>query len=317
VTAFVVKRLAQAVPTVFLSTLAVFLLLHLLPGDPAVVLAGPEATPQTVDAIREELGLNRPLPVQYVDWLGRVAQGDLGRSATSKLPVAQLISQRAPATLELAMAAELLTIVLALPLGIVWASKQRTRTDWGISSAVSFGLAVPNFWLGIVLVMVFAIGLGWLPPAGRGDWARDPLTELKFLILPTVTLAVPAALYLSRLTRASVLEVLYEDFVRTARAKGLTRSGVLRQHVVRNALVPTVTAIGLEFGRLLGGAVIVESVFAWPGLGTLIVQSIGNRDYATVQAALLLLVLVFIVVNTFTDIAYGFLDPRIRFASGR
>jgi len=314
---FILRRLAQAIPVVFLSTVGVFLLLHLLPGDPALVLAGPDAPPAAIEAIRQDMGLDQPLAVQYVVWLGHVVRGDLGKSLASKLPVSQLISQRAPATLELAFAAEILTVTIALPLGTVAAVRQRTRTDWAISSTVSLGLAVPNFWLGILLIILFAIGLGWLPPGGRGDWSRDPVQALKFLILPAFTLALPAAMNLSRLTKASVLEVLYEDHVRTARAKGVPEKAVVAAHVVRNALVPVVTAVGLEFGRLLGGAIVVESVFAWPGLGTLMLTSIGNRDYAIVQAGLMLLVMIFIIVNLCTDIAYGFLDPRIRYSTRR
>jgi peptide/nickel transport system permease protein len=314
---FILRRLAQAIPVVFLSTVGVFLLLHLLPGDPALVLAGPDAPPAAIEAIRQDMGLDQPLAVQYVVWLGHVVRGDLGKSLASKLPVSQLISQRAPATLELAFAAEILTVMIALPLGTIAAVRQRTRADWAISSTVSLGLAVPNFWLGILLIILFAIGLGWLPPGGRGDWSRDPVQALKFLILPAFTLALPAAMNLSRLTKASVLEVLYEDHVRTARAKGVPEKAVVAAHVVRNALVPVVTAVGLEFGRLLGGAIVVESVFAWPGLGTLMLTSIGNRDYAIVQAGLMLLVMIFIIVNLCTDIAYGFLDPRIRFSTGR
>lgn len=314
---FILQRLAQAVPVVFLSSVGVFLLLHLLPGDPALVLAGPDASPQAIELIRQDMGLDQPLPVQYGVWVGHVVHGDFGKSLASKLPVWQLISQRAPATLELALAAEVLTVLLALPLGVLAAVKQRSRTDWGISSFVSLGLAVPNFWLGILLIILFAVVLGWLPPGGRGDFTRDPFLAIKFLALPAFTLALPAAMNLSRLTKASVLEVLYEDHVRTARAKGLSGASVVARHVVRNAMVPVITAVGLEFGRLLGGAIVVESVFAWPGLGTLMLSSIGNRDYAIVQAGLLLLVAIFIVVNLATDIAYGFFDPRIRFSSAR
>src|SRR4051794_40672857 len=249
---FILRRLAQAIPVIFLSTIGVFLLLHLLPGDPALVLAGPDAPPAAIEAIRHDMGLDQPLATQYLVWLGHIAHGDLGKSLASKLPVSQLIGQRAPATLELALAAEILTVLIALPLGIIAAVKQRTRADWAISWAVSLGLAIPNFWLGILLIILFAIGLGWLPPGGQGDVARDPASALKFLILPALTLALPAAMNLSRLTKASVLEVLYEDYVRTARAKGLPNRGVVVTHVVRNALVPIVTAIGLEFGRLLG-----------------------------------------------------------------
>jgi len=314
---FVLRRLLQAIPVVFLASVGVFLMLHLLPGDPAIMISGGDASPQVIEAVREDLGLNKPLPVQYVIWVEHVLRGDLGKSILSKIPVSQLIMQRAPATMELALAGEILTILIGLPLGVIAAVKQRTRADWGITSFISLGLAIPNFWLGILLIILFAVTLGWMPPGGRGDFGRDPLTALKFIALPAITLALPAAMNLSRLTKASVLEVLYEDYVRTAWAKGLDGKRVVIGHVVRNSLIPVITAIGLEFGRLLGGAIVVESVFAWPGLGTLMLQSIQNRDYIIVQTGLLLLVGVFIVVNLLTDIAYGFLDPRIRLSAGR
>jgi len=314
---FILRRLLQAVPVVFLASVGVFLLLHLLPGDPAQVLAGSDASPQLLDAVREDMGLNEPLPVQYFVWLQHVLLGDLGKSILSKIPVSQLMSQRLPATLELALAGEILTVLIGLPLGILAAVNQRSKADWGITSAISLGLAIPNFWLGILLIILFAVILGWMPPGGRGDFSRDPITALKFIALPAITLALPAAMNLSRLTKASVLEVLYEDYVRTAWAKGLNGRSVVVIHVLRNALIPVVTAVGLEFGRLLGGSIIVESVFTWPGLGTLMLTSINNRDYASVQAGLLLLVMVFITVNLITDIAYGFLDPRIRLSGGR
>jgi peptide/nickel transport system permease protein len=293
------------------------LLLHLLPGDPASLMAGPDAPESTIAFVRHDMGFDQPLPVQYVIWLGHVARGDFGNSTFSKLPVSQLIGQRAPATLELAIVGEILTILIALPLGVIAAVKQRTATDWGISSLTSLGLAIPNFWLGILLILLFAVALGWLPPGGRSDFTRDPLSELKFLALPAFTLALPQAMNLSRLTKASVLEMLYEDHVRTAFAKGLATQAVVSGHVLRNALVPIVTAISLDFGRLLGGALIVETVFAWPGMGSLLLSAIGNRDYVIVQAGLLLLVTVFIVVNLIADISYGFLDPRIRTAATR
>jgi ABC-type dipeptide/oligopeptide/nickel transport system permease component len=293
------------------------MLLHLLPGDPALIMAGADATPAAIEIVRQDMGLNEPLPVQYVTWLNHIARGDFGKSVLSKLPVSQLIAQRAPATLELAIAGEILTVLIALPLGAIAAVKQRTAVDWGISWFISFFQSIPNFWLGILFILLFAITLGWLPPVGHGDFVRDPLTALKFLALPALTLALPAAMNLSRLTKATVLEMLYEDHVRTARAKGLSGPAVITGHVVRNAMVPIVTAIGLEFGRLLGGAIIVESVFAWPGLGTLMLTSIGNRDYLVVQAGLLILVGIFILVNLITDISYGFLDPRIRLSSSK
>ena len=313
---FVIRRLIQAIPVMFLATIGVFLLLHLLPGDPAILMAGPDASQATVDAVRADMGLDQPLPVQYVVWLSHMARGDLGKSIFSKLPVSQLIGQRAPATIELAIAGEILTVMIALPLGVIAAVKQRTPVDWFISAATSLGLAVPNFWLGILFILLFAVTLGWLPPGQRGDFTRDPVGELKFLLLPAFTLALPQAMNLSRLTKASVLEMLYEDHVRTARAKGLAQTTVVSAHVLRNSLVPIVTAISLDIGRLLGGALVVETIFAWPGLGTLTLTAVGNRDYVVVQATLLLLVGTFILVNLIADVSYGFLDPRIRLAAG-
>jgi peptide/nickel transport system permease protein len=314
---FVARRLAQAVPVMFFATIGVFLLLHLLPGDPAALMAGSDAPPSTIETVRHDMGLDQPLPVQYVVWLQHIAHGDFGRSTFSKLPVSQLIGQRAPATVELALVGELLTILIALPLGILAAVKQRTPIDWIVSTGTSIGLAIPNFWLGILLILLFAVSLGWLPPGQRGDFTRDPVGELKFLALPAFTLALPLAMNLSRLTKASVLEVLYEDHVRTARSKGLSETTVIWAHVLRNALVPIVTAISLDIGRLLGGALIVETIFNWNGLGTLMLSAVGNRDYQIVQASLLLLVGVFIVVNLIADLSYGFLDPRIRLSSRR
>jgi len=314
---FIFRRILQAVPVVVMASIGVFALLHLLPGDPAQVLAGPDTSPQTIEAIRQDLGLNEPLPVQYFVWVEHVLRGDFGRSLFNKIPVLTLMGQKLPATLELALAGEILTVLIGIPLGVLAAIYQRSKADWGITSLISLGLAIPNFWLGILLIILFAVTLGWLPPGGRGDFMRDPLAALKFIALPAITLALPAAMNLSRLTKASVLEVQYEDYVRTARAKGLNGRMVVVRHVLRNSLIPVITAVGLEFGRLLGGAIIVESVFGWPGVGTLMLTSINNRDYQVIQAGLLLLVGVFIIVNLLTDIAYGFLDPRIRLADGR
>ena len=314
--AFALSRLVQAIPVVFLSTIGVFLILHLVPGDPAIAIAGSDARPDTIAAIRTELGLDQPLPVQYGLWLGRVLQGDLGRSYTNKLSVAEQIGQRIPATLELTFAGLLLALVVSIPTGIIAAVRDRSTADWVISSFNAFAIAIPNFWLGILMILLFGLFLGWLPPSGRGDFAREPGTAWKFLLLPAITLALNQSAVLSRFVKSSMLEVMHEDFIRTARAKGLREWVVIRRHVLRNALVPIATVLGIQFGRLLGGAIVVESVFAWPGVGRLVLQSIGNRDYSTVQGVLLLLVLSFVVVNLLTDMAYGLLDPRIRLSRG-
>jgi peptide/nickel transport system permease protein len=314
---YIVRRILEAVPVLVLSTVVIFLGLRLIPGDPAVRLAGQDATPEQLAAIRAVNGLDQPLPVQYLRWLGNVVRGDLGVSFFTRAPVAQLIVQRLPATLELALAALLVSILLALPTGILAAVRQHSPVDWLISSLNGLAVAVPSFWLGILAILLFALELGWLPPGGRGEWMRDPGAALRFLLLPAVTLALPQAASLSRLVKASLLDVLREDYVRTARAKGVSHKWVVWRHAMRNALVPVVTVLGLQFGRLLGGAVITESVFSWPGLGRLIRDSIANRDYAVIQACLLMLVLVFILVNLLTDISYGLLDPRIRLTGGR
>jgi len=314
--AFILRRLIEAVPVLFLATIIIFLGLRMLPGDPAVVLAGQDASPQTLAAIREANGLNDPLPVQYVIWLKNAATGNLGVSFFTRAPVSTLIAQRAPATLELGIAGMVLTILLGIPTGMLAAVRAHRPSDWVISAFNGLAVAVPSFWLGILAILLFSLVLQWLPPGGRGDFTKDPGLELKFLLLPALTLALPGSAALSRLVKASMLEVLGDDYVRTARAKGVGQTGVVWRHAMRNALVPVATILGLQFGRLLGGAVIIESVFSWPGLGRLIRDSIGNRDYAVVQACLLMLVVLFIVINLLTDITYGILDPRIRLSGG-
>ena len=314
--AFTLRRLVQSIPVVILSTIAVFLLLHLVPGDPALAVAGSDAREDTLVAIRHEMGLDQPLPVQYVRWIGRVLQGDLGRSYTTRLSVAEQIALRIPATLELALAGIVIALLISIPTGVLAAVRERSAADWLISSFNAFAIAIPNFWFGILMILLFALALGWLPASGRGDYSREPLKAWTFLLLPAITLALNQAAILSRFVKSSVLEVLHDDYVRTARAKGLRERLVIQRHVLTNALVPVATVLGIQFGRLLGGAIVVESVFSWPGVGRLILQSIGSRDYTTVQGVLLLLVLAFVVVNLLTDLTYGLLDPRIRLSRG-
>jgi peptide/nickel transport system permease protein len=315
--AFIIRRFLEAIPVLFLATIVIFLGLRLLPGDPALILAGQDATPETLQAIRKANGLDQPLPVQYVIWLNNVVHFDLGVSFFTKAPVVQLLGQRIPATLELGVAGMILSVLLGVPTGIIAAVQSHRTPDWIVSAFNGLAVAVPGFWLGILSILLFSLVLGWLPPGGHGDFFKDPIQELKFLLLPAVTLALPFAAGLSRLVKGSMLEVLSDDYVRTARAKGVSEQGVVWHHALRNALVPVATILGLQFGRLLGGAVITESVFSWPGVGRLIRDSIGNRDYSVVQACLLLLVVVFVVINLVTDITYGVLDPRIRLTGGR
>jgi peptide/nickel transport system permease protein len=309
---FLARRLLQAIPVIFLASVMIFLLLRLVPGDPATLLAGQDASPEVVQAIRVANGLDRPLPVQYLVWVGNLLHGDFGRSIFNRAPVLDLIGQRAPATLELTLASTLVVIVIAFPTGIAAAVWQRRPAEWIISSVAAVVQGIPGFWLGILAIMLFSLALAWLPPGGMGDFNRDPVLALKLLLMPAITLALPFAFSLSRLIKSSMLEVLNEDYVRTAQAKGLIRGQVVLNHAMRNALIPIVTLLGLQFGRMLGGAIITESVFSWPGLGRLIRDAINTRDYAVVQAALLVLVLTYIVINLLTDLSYGLLDPRIR-----
>ncbi len=315
--AYIFRRILQTIPVLVLTSFCVFLLLHLVPGDPALVLAGTDATADVIEAVRKDLGLDQPLPIQYVKWVEHVLRGDLGKSYVTKLPTWDLIMLKLPATLELTVTAFVLALLIAVPTGILAAVRQRRPTDLAISTFTAVGLAVPNFWVGILFILLFALALGWLPPGGRVEFGRAPLLALKHLILPALTLAIPQSAIFSRFLRAAVVDVSQEDYVRTARAKGVRERLVVSRHVVRNALIPVVTVLGMHFGRLLGGAVIIESVFAWPGVGRLMLQAIGDRDYTVVQGGLLLLVSTFVLINLLTDLSYGFLDPRIRLARGR
>jgi peptide/nickel transport system permease protein len=309
---YIVRRLLQAVPVVFFSTFLVFLVIHLIPGDAAAVLAGPNATPQALAAIRHDMGLDQPLPVQYAVWLGRLAHGDLGRSTLSGQPISTLLSTRAPATIELTVAAMLLSIAISIPVGILGASHSRGKLEWFISTVQSLWLAIPNFWAGILAIIVFSLVLHWLPPGGRVADGNDIGGSIKSLILPALTLSLYLAAGLSRFVKFNLLEVFYDDFVRTARAKGLSSSAVVYRHALRNALLPVITILGVQFASLLGGAVIIEAVYSWPGVGSLMLDGISNRDYGVVQAGLLLLVLLFILINLLVDLTYAVIDPRIR-----
>ncbi len=315
--AYILRRLLHLIPVVLLTSVLVFLLLHLVPGDPAETVAGPDATPDVIQAVRQKMGLDRPLPVQYGIWLGNVVRFDLGASYISKMPVIDLVGYAFPATIQLALAGLFLALAVSLPLGVLASVKQASKLDLFVQGFTALGLGVPNFWLGILLILLFALILGILPPGGRIDPMQSPAMGLKTLILPAVTLGVQMSDVFTRFVRAAMLEVLHEDYVRTARAKGLHERVVVVRHALRSALVPVVTVVGLQFGRLLGGAVVVESVFAWPGVGRLIIQAVEQRDYTVVQAALLWLVLVFLLINLITDVLYAFLDPRIRLGGQR
>jgi len=304
--AYIARRLLLTIPILIGVTFLSFMILHLVPGNPALVIAGVGASPEDIQRIEQALGLNRPLLDQYGVFLRNVLQGNLGLSITSNEPVSQEISDRFPVTLTLAAASTIFAVVVGLALGMVAAAKRATLVDVGASVIFLFALSMPTFWLGIVLILVFAVKLPWLPAAG---WSG-----VSSIVLPALTLGAGGIAIIARLTRASLLETLGSDYIRTARAKGVPGAVVFVRHALRNALVPVITVIGLEFGTLLGGAVITEQVFAIPGLGRLVVTAISGRDYPTLQGGVLVIAVMVVLVNLLTDLAYALIDPRIRYA---
>jgi peptide/nickel transport system permease protein len=312
---FVVRRLAGLVLTLLAVSLVVFLVLEVLPGDVAEVILGTEAREDTLAALREQLGLSRPAHVRYLAWIGGFMTGDLGLSHTYGVPVAALIGERLAVTVPLALIAFVLSTAIALPLGLFAASRRGRAGDWGVMAFSQAGLAIPNFWFAILLILVFAVWLRWLPASGFPGWDTGVLPCLRALLLPALALALTEAAILSRIARSSVLECLGEDYVRTARAKGLGRRAVLWRHVLRNALIPVTTIMGLQFAFLLAGAVIVENVFTLPGLGRLVLQAIFQRDVIVVKNAVMLLAFLVVLVNFAVDLIYGVIDPRPKAAA--
>ena len=312
---YVARRLLLLVPVLAGVSIVVFMVLHLSPGDPAEIMLGSQATQADLARLRAELGLTEPLPVQYVRWLAHVVRGDLGRSLWTKRPVLAEVLDRFKATLVLTTCGLVLSSVIGIGLGVASAMRPHSLLDRSSAVASLFGASMPVFWLGIVLMVLFSLWLGWLPasgmfaPYGGGD-LRDLISHL---VLPAVTLAAASITIVARLTRSTMLEVLGQDYIRTARAKGLIERAVVLRHGLKNALVPIVTVIGVQAGYLLGGAVLTETVFAWPGVGTLMVQGILARDFPLVQGAVLVVALTFVLVNLAVDLLYVWLDPRIRY----
>jgi peptide/nickel transport system permease protein len=304
--AYVVRRLFFSLFVLWGAVTIIFVVLRLVPGDPAYIMLGPDADQAQVDALRAQLGLDHSLIQQYATYLANVVHLDFGQSFRLNADSMSLVLQRVPATIQLASTALLLSLLIGLPLGVIAALRANSWVDRSISVFSLMGQSTPSFWLGIVLILVFARGLQVLPSAGSGTWSH--------LVLPTITLALPFLAILVRLTRSGLLEVVHEGYVQTARAKGLGEGLVILVHALRNALIPIVTVVGLQFGALLGGTVIVETVFAWPGVGRLLIDSIGRRDYGVVQASILLVATIFVFINLLVDLLYGFLDPRVRLA---
>ena len=309
---YLVQRLAALVPTVFFVTILIFGLQQLLPGDPAVILAGEDQDPQVVAYLHKKLHLDDPLPVRYGYWIGGVLQGDFGESLRIQQPVRDLIQQKLPVTLELAGLAMTIALLIGIPAGIVSAVAKDTAWDYAANLFALWGLSTPNFWLGILLILLFAVNLGWLPASGYVSPFEDLRGNLMAMIMPAFVLGNAIAAVLMRHTRSAMLQVLNADYVRTARAKGLTEHRVVLRHALRNALTPIITLGALEFGTLLSGAVLTEQVFSIPGFGKLIVDAVFNRDYAVVQGVVLFTSSVYILLNLLADLAYFIVNPRLR-----
>ncbi len=309
---YLIRRLLTIVPTLVFVSMLIFGLQQLLPGDPAIILAGEEQDPSVVAYLRAKLHLDEPLPVRYAYWIGGVLQGDLGESVRTQLPVLDLILQKLPVTLELALLAMLIALVIGIPAGVVSAVGRGTAWDYAANLFALWGLSTPNFWLGILMILLFSVQLGWLPASGYESPFVDLKANLAAMVMPAFVLGNAIAAVMMRHTRSSMLQVLGADYVRTARAKGLSERVVVLKHALRNALTPIITLGALELGTLLSGAVLTEQVFTIPGFGKLVVDSVFNRDYSVVQGVVLVTATTYIVLNLLADLAYFLVNPRLR-----
>jgi peptide/nickel transport system permease protein len=306
-------RVLALVPVLFLMSLIVFSFIHLIPGDPVDAMLGPEVDVTAKQALRHEMGLDQPLATQYVTWISRMVRGDFGISVRSHEPVAAIIAQKLPVTLELTLVAGLVGLVIALPLGVLAAIRHNTLVDVSAMGVALAGVSIPSFWLGVMLILLFALRWRLLPSISYVPVSQDPVEAFRHLILPAVTLGLGLAGALTRMVRSGVLEELGQEYVRTARAKGMRPSTVINRHVLRNALLPTLTVLGVQMSVLLGGAVITEQIFAWPGVGQLTVTAVLSRDYPVLQATILVIATLATLVQLAVDISYALMDPRIRF----
>jgi len=312
---YVTKRLGSLCLSLIVASLVIFACIEIVPGDPASFMLGINAQPDTIQALRVELGLDQSQAQRYLGWVGGLLSGDMGTSYTYRTPVSDIVSDRLQVSLPLALYALMLTVVVAFPVGILAAARRGSVTDITVMGATQLGVAIPNFWFAILMVILFAINLRWFSAGGFPGWDAGIFLAMKALTLPAIALALPQASILSRVMRSSLLDTLSEDYMRTARAKGLTRRQVLWRHALRNAMIPVLTIIGLQFSFLLAGAIIIENVFFLPGLGRLVFQAITQRDLIVVESVVMLLVFAVILVNFFVDIAYAWVDPRLRVRS--
>ncbi|MGR3758033.1 MAG: ABC transporter permease [Tranquillimonas sp.] len=309
---FLGRRILIAIPTIILISIFVFGMQKLLPGDPVLVMAGEDRTPEMLAFLREKYRLNDPLYVQYFHWIGNALQGDLGISLRTRQPVLDLIAEKLPVTIQLSVMALIVALVIGIPAGVLSAYRKGTWIDWVANVVALSGLSIPNFWLGIMLILLVSVNLGWLPASGYAPFTDDPLRSLETMLMPALVLGTALAATLMRHTRSAMLSVLQSDYVRTARAKGMAERTVLTKHALRNALVPIVTVTTLLFGELLAGAVLTEQIFTIPGFGKLVVDAVFTRDYAVVQGIVLCTGIAFIAMNILADAAYRLLNPRMR-----
>lgn len=310
-TRFILHRVLSLAASLFVASLVVFAVIEVIPGDPAAYMLGLNASPDTVAALRETLGLNQSLPMRYLGWVGGMLTGDLGTSYTYRVPVAELVADRLAVSLPLAAGALVLSTALALPAGLVAAARRGRAADAAVIGATQLGIAVPNFWFAMLLVLLLAVRWRIFPAGGFPGWS-DPVAALRALVLPTVALALPQAAILARVLRSALIETMGQDYIRTARAKGLSRARALLRHALRNAMIPVLTILGMQFSFLLAGAIIIENVFYLPGLGRLIFQAITQRDLIVVESVVMILVFAVIMVTFLTDLAYAAVDPRLR-----
>ncbi|MEQ8449536.1 MAG: ABC transporter permease [Nitratireductor sp.] len=310
--AFLAKRIAVGLMTLLVASMVVFAVLEIVPGDPAQLMLGMNATEEALAALREQMGLNQPVVTRYLGWVGGLLVGDFGRSFTYSSPVIELVAERAVVSLPLALMALILSTAIAIPVGLFAAARRGKPADTLAMGAAQFGVAVPNFWFALILIYVFAVWLRLVPAGGFSGWENGLLSGLRALLLPAIALALPQAAILARVTRSALLEVLGEDYIRTARAKGMPRKAVLWRHALRNAMIPVLTILGLQFAFLLAGTIIIENVFYLPGLGRLVFQAITQRDLIVVEGVVMLLVASVVIVNILVDICYALVDPRLR-----
>lgn len=310
---YILRRLFALIPVLFVVSLLAFALVHLTPGDPVAAILGDKATPEDIERVRRQLGLDRPFHEQYVVWVFRALQGDLGRSIWVDQPVTEMIIDRAEPTVLLATSALVLTVLIGIPAGVFAAMRHNSAIDQTLMVTALLGVSMPNFWLGLNLILIFSVFLGWFPSGGYVPFTESPLGALESVLLPALALGFSQAALVARITRASMLEVLQQDYVRTARAKGLDWFLVNFRHALKNALLPTVTVVGLVVAVLIGGSVVTETVFTIPGAGRLVVNSVLRRDYPVVQGAILMVAFLYVLVNLLVDIIYVYIDPRIRY----